>query len=193
MAISYPLSLPSKCPFTVEMRPVNAVAVDQSPFTLEQTVHHWGGEMWQADLALPPMDRADAEGWLAFITSLRGSYGTFLLGDPRSKTARGTVSSVSVTGSSGDSSVSVTMTGSLLAGDYIQLGTGLDATLHKVMEDQTGSGTLEIWPALRTTRTAVSATYSDAKGLLRLSTNDTGWTIDELNKYGVVLPAMEAV
>lgn len=194
MAISFPLSLPSvKCPMTVEMRAINAVAIDQSPFSFSQSVYHWGGEMWQADITLPPMDRADAEQWNAFLTSLRGQYGTFLMGDSRGKVARGTASSATVTGALGASSLSVTMTGTLLAGDYIQLGTGSDATLHKVLEDQSGDGTLEIWPAIRKARTAVAATIADARGLFRLSTNDIGWTIDQLNKYGITIPAIEAI
>jgi hypothetical protein len=149
--------------------------------------------MWQADITLPPMDRADAEEWNAFLTSLRGQFGTFLMGDPRGKVARGTATSATVTGTLGASSVTVTMTGTLLAGDYIQLGTGLDATLHKVLVSRSSSGTLEIWPALRAARTAVSATIADAKGLFRLSTNDIGWTVDQLNKYGITIPAMEAI
>lgn len=194
MAISFPLSLPSvKCPMTVEMRAINAVAIDQSPFSFSQSVYHWGGEMWQADITLPPMDRADAEQWNAFLTSLRGQYGTFLMGDPRGRVARGTASSATVTGALGASSLSVTMTGTLLAGDYIQLGTGSDATLHKVLEDQSGDGTLEIWPAIRKARTAVAVTIADARGLFRLSTNDIGWTIDQLNKYGITIPAIEAI
>lgn len=194
MAISFPLSLPTvKCAMTVEMRAINAVAIDQSPFSFDQSVHHWGGEMWQADITLPPMDRADAEQWNAFLTSLRGQYGTFLMGDPRGKVARGTATAATITGAIEASSVTVVMTGTLLAGDYIQLGTGLDATLHKVLVDQSGNGTLEIWPALRKARTSVSATIADAKGLFRLSTNDIGWTIDQLNKYGITLPAMEVI
>jgi len=194
MAISFPLSMPTtKCAMTVEMRAINAVAIDQSPFAFAQSVHHWGGEMWQADITLPPMDRADAEQWNAFLTALRGQFGTFLMGDPRGKQSRGTASSATVTGTLGSASVSVVMTGSLLAGDYIQLGTGSDSTLHKVLDDQTGDGTLEIWPALRKARTSANATITDAKGLFRLATNDIGWTIDQLNKYGITLPAMEAL
>jgi hypothetical protein len=178
---------------TVEFRAVNAVAIDQSPFSFDQNVHHWGGEMWQADITLPPMDRADAEQWNAFLTGLRGQFGTFLMGDPRGKQSRGTASSATVTGAVGASSVTVDMSGSLLAGDYIQIGTGSDATLHKVLQNQTGDGTLEIWPALRKARTSASVTITDAKGLFRLSTNDIGWTIDQLNKYGITLPAMEVI
>lgn len=193
MAITFPLAMPTTCPMTVEFHAIDAVAMDQSPFDFSQSVHHWGGEMWTADISLPPMERAAAEEWNAFLLNLRGQYGTFLMGDPRGKTARGTATAATITGAVESSSVTVTMTGTLLAGDYIQLGTGLDATLHKVTQDQSGNGTLEIYPSLRQARTAVSATVSDAKGLFRLSTNDRFWTIDGLNKYGVTIPAMEAI
>lgn len=193
MAISFPLTMPTKCPMSVEFHAIDAVAMDQSPFDFSQSVHHWGGEMWTADITLPPMERAVAEDWNAFLLNLRGQYGTFLMGDPRGKNARGTATSATITGAIRSSSLSVTMTGTLLAGDYIQLGTGLDATLHKVTQDQSGNGTLEIYPALRKARTSVSATVSDAKGLFRLSTNDRFWTIDAMNKYGITIPAMEAI
>ena len=47
------------------------------------------------------------------------------------------------------------MTGTLKAGDYIQIGAASDATLHKVLVDQDGDGTLEVWPKLRKDRTSV--------------------------------------
>jgi hypothetical protein len=194
MAISFPLALPTvKCAMTVEFRAINAVAIDQSPFAFAQSVHHWGGEMWQADITLPPMDRADAEQWNAFLTSLRGQYGTFLMGDPRGKVARGTATSATLTGALGSASPTVTMTGTLLAGDYFQIGGGADSNLHKVLQDRSGNGTLEIWPALRRAATSAPIYISDPKGVFRLSTNDIGWTIDQLNKYGITLPAMEAI
>lgn len=194
MAISYPLSMPTgKCAMSVEFRPVNAVAMDQSPFAFSQSVHHWGGEMWQADITLPPMNRADAEKWNAFLTSLRGKYGTFLMGDPRGKKSRGTATSATLTGSQGSSSVSITMGGTLLAGDYIQLGGGINANLYKVLEDQSGNGTLEIWPGLRNGAADAPVYIDNPRGVFRLSSNDIGWTIDQLNKYGITIPAMEAI
>ena len=139
------------------------------------------------------MKLADAEQWIAFLISLRGQLGTFLLGDPLRTTPRGTATSATVSGSSGSGSVTVTMSGTLLAGDYIQLGTGDDSTLHKVLQDRSGSGTLEIWPALRKDRSAVSATLTSAKGLFRLSTNEQAWSINEASIYGVTFAAREAI
>jgi hypothetical protein len=194
MSITYPLSLPTHTGIRgIELRAVNAVAYSMSPFTFAGQTHAYAGQMWQADVTLPPMKLADAEQWIAFLISLRGQLGTFLLGDPLRTTPRGTATSATVSGSSGSGSVTVTMSGTLLAGDYIQLGTGDDSTLHKVLQDRSGSGTLEIWPALRKDRSAVSATLTSAKGLFRLSTNEQAWSINEASIYGVTFAAREAI
>jgi hypothetical protein len=199
MAISYPVSLPTHTGIAqIELRAVNAVAYSQSPFTFAGQAHAYQGQMWQADVTLPPMKAADAEQWLGFLLSLRGQYGTFLLGDPLRTSLRGTATSCSITGSSGDNTVSATVPSSetLLAGDYIQLGSAGTATLHKVLVDYTGTGSaadLEIWPAIRTDHTASSATLSNAKGNFRLSTNEQAWSINEASIYGITFGAMEAI
>ena len=190
MAISYPQNLPDTNHFRfVDMRAINATAVSKSPFSFKESRYSWGGEMWQADITLKPMRRSDAEQWLAFFVSMRGQFGTFLLGDPLGCTTRGTATSATVTGSAGDRSVTVSMTGTLLSGDYLQLGTGSDSALHKVVKSRDGSGTLEIWPALRVDRTAVSATLTSAKGVFRLAANEFSWSANELAVYGITFAA----
>lgn len=194
MAISYPLTLPTHTGVrNIDLRTTNAVAYSRSPFTFAGQALLYPGQMWQADFTLPPMKRADAEQWVAWLVSLRGQYGTFLVGDSSSSSIRGTATTVAVTGSAGDNSVTVTSNGTLLAGDMIQIGTGADATLHKVLVDLDGNGTLEIWPALRKARSAVSVTLSNAKGLFRLASNETSWSINEASFYGLSFSAMEAV
>ena len=199
MTISYPRTMPAHTGIAqIELRAVNAVAYSQSPFTFAGQAHAYQGQMWQADVTLPPMKTADAEQWLGFLLSLRGQYGTFLLGDPLRTSLRGTATSCSITGSSGDNTVSATVPSgeTLLAGDYIQLGSASAATLHKVLVDYTGTGSaadLEIWPAIRTTHSASSATLSNAKGNFRLSTNEQAWSINEASIYGITFGAMEAI
>jgi hypothetical protein len=194
MAISYPLSLPTTIGIAkIELSAVNAIAVSRSPFTFDTQVHAYSGEMWQADITIPPVHRDLAESWVSFLVSLRGQYGTFLLNDPACVDPRGTATSATVSGSNGDRSISVTMTGTLLAGDYIQIGTGANATLHKVLQDQDGSGTLEIWPALRKNVSSVSVTLSNASGLFRLSSNQVSWSVNEVSTYGITFGAMEAI
>ncbi len=194
MAISYPLALPTHTGFSeIELRATNAVAYSRSPFTFAGQAHAYAGQMWQADVTLPPMHRSDAERWVAWLVSLRGPLGSFLLGDNISCTARGTATSATITGFTGDNSVTVAMTGTLLAGDYFQLGSGGTATLHKVLQDQDGDGTLEIWPAIRTNQSAASATLSNAQGQFRLTTNEQSWNINNAAVYGISFSAMEKV
>lgn len=194
MAISYPLSLPTNVGMaSIELRAKNTVAVSMSPFTYKQQTHSYDGQMWEADVTLPPMNRDDAESWVSFLMSLKGRAGTFLLYDPSAKSARGTATSATVTGSAGDDSLSVVMTGTLKAGDYIQIGTASDATLHKVLVDQDGDGTLEVWPKLRKDRTSVAVDLTSASGLFRLASNETAWSVDNASFFGISFGATEVV
>ena len=192
MAISYPVSTPTDIGIAdIQLSATNAVAVSKSPFTFATQVHAYSGEMWSASVTIPTVRKELAEPWVAFLLSLRGQYGTFLLGDPNRTTPQGTASSASITGSTGDRSVSVSMVGTLLAGDYIQLGSGSSARLHKVLVDKSGSGTLEIWPALRSNYSSSSATLTNAKGVFRLASNSTQWGIGSSSAYSIQFDAME--
>ena len=199
MTISYPLSLPTVTGIrNIELRAINAVAYSQSPFTFSGQAHAYPGQMWQADITLPPMNAARAEQWIAFLLALRGRFGTFLLGDPARPSPRGTATSCTVTGTAGSNTVSATVPAAqtLLAGDYIQLGSGATATLHKVLVNYTGTGAaanLEIWPALRVNRTAATATLTNARGLFRLNSNEQAWSINQVEIYGITFGAMEAI
>ncbi len=195
MAISYPLNTPTTIGIeSIELRAVNAVAVSQSPFTYKQQVISHQGQIWSASVSIPSVRRDLAADWKAMLVALKGSVGTFLLGDPDYVTPRGTVSGTpTLSGTAGDSTVSVTMTGTLLAGDYIQLGTGSAARLHQVLVDQSGSGNLEIWPDLRSTYSGETVIYSSPKGVFRLGQSTTSWSIDNASFYGISFDAIEAL
>ncbi len=195
MAISYPLNTPTTIGIeSIELRAVNAVAVSQSPFTYKQQVISHQGQIWSASVSIPSVRRDLAADWKAMLVALKGSVGTFLLGDPDYATPRGTVSGTpTLSGTAGDSTVSVTMTGTLLAGDYIQLGTGSAARLHQVLVDQSGNGNLEIWPDLRSTYSGETVIYSSPKGVFRLGNSTTSWSIDNASFYGISFEAIEAL
>ena len=195
MAISYPLNTPTTIGIeSIELRAMNAVAVSQSPFTYKQQVISHQGQIWSASVSIPSVRRDLAADWKAMLVALKGSVGTFLLGDPDYATPRGTVSGTpTLSGTAGDSTVSVTMTGTLLAGDYIQLGTGSAARLHQVLVDQSGSGNLEIWPDLRSTYSGETVIYSSPKGVFRLGNSTTSWSIDNASFYGISFDAIEAL
>ena len=194
MAISYPLDTPTTIGIeSIELRAVNAVSTSQSPFTYKQQIISHTGQKWEASVSIPSVRRDKAAEWKAMLVALKGQTGTFLLGDPDYAEPRGTVSSCVVSGSAGDETVSVTMTGSLLAGDYIQLGSGSSAKLHQVLVDQVGSGDLEIWPALRSDYTSETAITDNPKGLFRLNQNISSWSINNASFYGISFEAVEVI
>jgi len=194
LALTYPLSLPTSIGISdIQLRASNAVAISTSPFSYKQQVVSYGGERWEASVTIPPVRKDLAAPWIAFLLSLKGQYGTFLLSDPDYTEPQGSITTGALTGSVGDSSVTVTMTGSLLAGDYIQLGSGSAARLHRVLVDLTGDGTLEIWPALRDTYTAETIVFDEPKGVFRLDSNVTAWDINNASAYGISFNAIEAI
>jgi hypothetical protein len=194
MALSYPLDTPTIIGIAqIELRAVNAVAVSSSPFTYKQQVISHGGQKWEASVSIPSVRRDLAAPWKAMLVGLKGATGTFLLGDPDYVTPQGTATTGRITGAAGVDSVAVTMNGSLLAGDYLQIGTASESKLHVVLQDQSGNGTLEIWPALRTTYTNRLIYLSSPKGVFRLSENVTSWSIDNVSAYGISFEAVEAL
>jgi hypothetical protein len=89
-------------------------------------------------------------------------------------------------------------TGILKAGDYIQIGGGAAAKLHKVLDDvnsnSSGEATLTLWPDLRSAPSDNAAiVVSGAKGVFRLSTNQSDWDVNEASIYGMTFPAREAL
>jgi hypothetical protein len=209
MAISYPLALPTATGIAnVNLRASNAVAISESPFTFKQQVIAHTGQRWEADITLPPMKRANAEVWLSFLLSLGGAKGTFLLGDPNAATPQGSASStpgtpvVNGADQTGDSlaidGLPTSATGYLKAGDYIQLGGGSSATLHKVLADVdtngSGQATLDLWPYIRSAPDDnATVVVSSAKGVFRLLSNASDWNINSASFYGISFSAVEAV
>jgi hypothetical protein len=206
MAISYPLALPTHTGIrNIELRAINAVAYSRSPFTFAGQAFAYAGQMWQADVTLPPMRRSDAEQWIAWLVSLRGQFGTFLIGDPMGCTPRGMATGTPLIKGAGQTGGTILIDGAtanvtnwLRAGDYIQIGSNLTARLHKVLQNansnSSGEVTLEIWPHLRTSPADnATVTVNNAQGMFRLSSNEQAWSINEAAVYGVTFSAMEAV
>lgn len=194
MAISYPINTPTNIGIAnITFMAENAVAVSQSPFTFKQQIVAHQGQRWAASISLPPMKRQDAEPWVAFLLSLYGQVGTFLLSDPNCPAPRGSATAATLTGSARSSSPNITISGSLLAGDYFSIGSGSTTRLHKVVANRSGSGVVEIWPALRSTVSGVGVDLTESKGLFRLKENITQWNINEISSYGITFDCVEAI
>lgn len=202
MAITYPISFPStgnaKGIRKISWRAVNGVGYNASPFNGSESIYNWNNDIWQADIAIAPQKRDEAEYWIAFLLSLRGRMGTFLLPDPIASGPRDTlVTDLTITGTLGSSSVTAVIGGTsphgFRPGDVFQLGSGSTSRLYKILDNNNvGTRTMEIWPSLRADATAEVAVINNPKCVFRLSNNTSAWDIDEALTYGINFTAQEA-
>lgn len=206
MTITYPLSLPNVGGRqSIRIRQKVVVGATQSPFTLQRQVQEFPGARWEADITLPPMVRADAMQWVAFLVSLIGTKGTFLLGDTAGRTPRGNgggtplVKGASQTGATLTfDGVGTAVAGYLRAGDWLQLGSGSSSRLHMVLQDcnsVAGEVTADIWPKLRSSPADnAPITLVDTKGVFALPPGMAAdWNINNAMHYGLAFSAQEVV
>jgi len=206
MSISYPITFPTHTNVrSVELRAVNAVAMSMSPFTYKQQVFAHQGQRWEADVTLPPMKRSDAEQWVAWLVSLKGLRGTFLMGDPVGCTPRGSAGGtprVNGSNQTGDTlnidGCTASQTSWIKAGDYIQIGLASAASLHKVLVDANSESSteamLDIWPNINVAPADNDLVYtSNTYGVWRLANNESNWSINEIAIYGLTFGCTQAI
>ncbi|TXL70101.1 hypothetical protein FHP25_35865 [Vineibacter terrae] len=210
MTVTYPLAWPGVARVrSIRLRQRTVVAATRSPFTGHRQVQVHAGQWWEADITLPPLRRATAEAWLAWIVSLNGTEGTFLMGDTANAAPRGTARFTPGTPlvmGGGQAGGSLTFDGApasapgyLLAGDWIQVGSGAGSRLHKVLADADTNGagevTVDIWPRLRAAPADNSpVVLVDTRGVFSLPAGTAAdWTIDMAIIYGLSFSAIEAL
>jgi hypothetical protein len=213
MSVVFPLSPPTghHTAQKTKMGVWNTAGMSVSPYTGSQQVYQWPGEGWKIDVALRPMKAVDAEPWIAFLTSLRGQYGTFLWGDTARKAPQGAVDNVHARHATGSLNVAgadslvtnfysqASVTGILKAGDYIQLtASGCPQRLYKALTDintdSSANATIPIFPRLReTVPDATSFSVLNCQGTFRLAKNQQEWDIDQALVYGIQFSALEAL
>jgi hypothetical protein len=200
MAITYPLSFPtSPRPRSAQLRVLSNVATAESIFSMitQKQVHT--GQRWELTLEMPPMTKADAGEWIAFLLKLNGKQGTVLVPDPDRTAPQGigTGTPLVMGGSqSGNSLITdgwtISQTNILKAGDMIQIGSYMYMNLNNVNSNGSGQATLDLWPNLRSSPADNAViTVSNVKTLMRLASNSVEWSTDSLQNYGVVLVFVE--
>ena len=193
MAITYPLTPPS--PFNLSrlsFTGVSAVSRNMSPFTMQVQQYNWPGQAWLGSVDCPPMVRADAEAVIAFL--LAAQRGTFYFQDYANPTNRGGVTgTLTVAATATANSTTLTYansggSGSFALGDWIQIST----SLYKIIK--VDGTTLDLFPVLRSSYAArTPITYANAKGVFRLASGSTEWSIDLASIYGVNFSIIEDV
>lgn len=196
MAITYPLTFPNiNSPSAITIRQRTMVAQTLSPFTGSRQVQKHQGQWWEAEVTLPPMLNATAATWEAFLTKLNGVEGTFLMGDPTRATPRGSAGGTPLVNGASQTGndliidgASLSATGWLLAGDWIQLGTSNTSRLYKVLEDVntdgSGNATIPIWPELNASTTpadGATVVVTGTVGLWHMVDNALEWSAIPFN------------
>ena len=146
---------------TFNLTPQTRIATSQSPFSYKRQVLTYPGQRWAVSASIPMLNRDSADIWRAFFTRLNGGEHTFLLGDPLSSTAKGEAGGTPlINGTLAVGASIVTIDGTttsqsnwLMAGDYIQIGTGENARLYMVVANAStngsGEASVSIWPNLQ--------------------------------------------
>lgn len=207
---NFPLTFPTtKAPRYVRLAGHNVVAVSTAPFSGVQQVQEHPGKWWLGEFTLPLLSRASADVWLAWLDSLNGPAGTFLLGHPKRRTSKGTaaatpgaptVDGVGQTGNALAIKTGLSTTaGYMKAGDFFSLGLTTARRLYRLTADVTlnsgGKATLAFWPRLRAVPADNAVVYvANATGLFRLTGNEVS---DETDESGLVtiasVPFVEAL
>lgn len=165
MTTSYPLSIPRPNQVrSLTLRHTVVAGANESPFTKARQVYLWPGERWEAELTLVPLKEKDAGAWRALFMQLDGTVGTFLAGTPARPYSLGVAGwnpGTPLVDGAGQTGESLSIKGLpasraryLVAGDFIQLGSGSTTRLHMVVadvdSDSSGKATLTLRPRIKT-------------------------------------------
>lgn len=162
------------------------------------------GSRWLATYQLPPMLRADAETWVAFLARLKGMGGRFYGYDPGGANPRGALGGTPrINGANQAGTTLATdgwtagISGVLLTGDFVAFDTPSGwRELHMVTTDASSDGsgqaTLQITPPLRESPADNAALIlSPASCVMRLVEDASDWTVDDAEIYGVTFSGEE--
>lgn len=195
-------------PQKITERSRNLVGMTTAPYTGWQQIQEFAGAWWEMEITFPPLGQRDGQRLVAFLESLRGQVGTFLFGNPKKATPRGSAATVPgnpLVDGFANAGLRLNVRTSLAdqqawlkAGDQISLGAGVARHLHRVVTDAdliSGRVTLNVWPRLREVPTdGDPITLYQPTGLFRLAVAAPQHDVDESGIYYVdPIPIIEAL
>lgn len=201
------LNMPSSsCIASVVFSIMRVTSRSGSPYTLEEQANEWPGEKWLADVTMPPMvNKIVAGEWKAFGVALKGTLGTFYLGDPSAKVPNGVATGTPLVDGAGQEGNALNTKGwtpstpkILRAGDMVQIGTGAASRLHMQMVDVDSDGAgkcqLTLQPAMRySPADNLALNVHDAKGIFRMSQSTFQWNATPGSVIRISFQAEEVV
>tara|TARA_A100001035_G_C27725856_1_gene474318 strand:- start:453 stop:971 length:519 start_codon:yes stop_codon:yes gene_type:complete len=172
---------------------------------MAQQVAEFQGAVWTTTVSLPPMTRSQAGVWQAFFMQLHGRSGTFLIGDPDGQSLLGSLTNtIQVNGDHSVGAFDISIDGAdastviFKAGDYVQFGSGASSKLHMIISDVTsdssGNATLPVEPPLKSSLSDdASIVTSSTKAVMRMNSNELGWSASRISLYGISFACTESL
>ena len=206
------ITLPDIPALKSDFRPIYIIAAGASVFTGSEQTYDWGGAIWEGEVAFDvggydSLNYGELAQMKAFIMACKGKTNGFLYGDAEYlvRGPRGTDSGTSLVKGASQTGASLIVdgftpseTGVVMAGDYLQLGSGLNARLYGILADAdsdgSGEATILLDRPLRTVPNDNDAvTITGAKGLMKLTENNIGWSANPTAITRIVIPFKEVI
>ena len=183
MAIVYPLDVPLQEFSEVDVESVDINSLQTATFTGKERVQEFEGDYWVVNIRYRNLDQTLGRQMSAFIRSLRGSLGTFIVRFPGYTVPRGRAAGQPVSplvdgnGQAGKRELKIKGASPdieewLLAGDIIQVGPPSRPHWHEVLTDVntdgTGKATIDVWPSIRNAIDNDPVVLNNPLGLCRL-------------------------
>ncbi|MHA1571605.1 MAG: hypothetical protein ACTSWM_07265 [Alphaproteobacteria bacterium] len=168
---------------------------DKSTQTGEMT-----GARWFATYELPPMKRAEAGTWKAFLMQGRGRAGRFFGFDADAKTPLGSALGTPLVDGAGQTGATLntkgwtaSQSGLLLPGDYFEFDGQLKMVAAQVDSDGSGDAAIAFEPPIRNSPAdnAPLTTSNAACTMMLIDDNQAAWDITEMQIYGFSFSGIE--
>lgn len=204
MAIAYPLALPTSVGLT-RFRPVHAhaTATEVSPWTFQTLIQEHPGKVLRVECTVAMAARTKAAPWYAFKAALKGTKGTFLMGDPSARTPLGVATGTPTVFTAVPKRSEVIYTtgwtpsvaGILKAGDWMQIGNRLYQLLQDTPSDSGGRADFEVFPPVREALSAATPVLTtNTVGLFRLdAAEQVPYEVTADGVYAIDFSAVEAI
>ena len=201
MPVTFPRTFPtvngSSIIEKMTIRQVNAVAVQQSPYTYQQQIQDFGGQRWEAEVTIRPLAHDEALAFQGFLASLKGQKNTFKLGNPIS-TSDNSQYDIKTDGAhtAGDSTLQITVNSlhEATAGQFFSINDKLYMFLEGADFNSGSATTVDITPPLREDVANDSPCVTNLpQGTWRLASNKIDWDISKAGLYSFTFACVEAL
>lgn len=203
---TYPVDVPIDFIDEIEVEKVDVASLQVATFTGRDRPQEFEGDYWRMEMRYSNIGPEEGREMSAFIASLRGPIGTFVIpfpgyGSPRGAAATNLSSPlVNGAGQAGNRVLNVknapiSLTSWLLPGDIMQVGPETRPHWHEVLEavdtDENGLASVPIWPAVRNDAAANDPITLENPLCLMRMTSSVKYPIRPPVLYGFTITARE--